>query len=328
MNKELAQQNTLLHYKPLEDKPHFHPAPEQQHNPEDMLLLVSGTENTLSSCSLVLSAVGITHTCNHSCQEIMVRGLDFSRAQEQLQDYYAENENWPPPPLPQIDQVRSPGNPPTFIIMSMLALFFWATGEWSNTNIWFVRGAVDSDAIIHGEQWWRLVTGLTLHADIVHLVGNCFIGGFLVHLLCQITGYGLGWFLLILSGTCGNLLNILFRDQTHLSVGFSTAIFAAIGIFTGLRLRGLSSRHLKEMLVPLGAGAGLLAFLGTEGVRTDIGAHFSGFICGIALGGIVRITHLIRDSDSPFLQRVLFSSTLIMIFFCWRLALSGNILSH
>ena len=46
--------------------------------------------------------------------------------------------------------------------------------------------AGDSAAILNNFQLYRLVTALTLHADIVHLLGNCFLGGFLLHFFFHI----------------------------------------------------------------------------------------------------------------------------------------------
>ena len=36
---------------------------------------------------------------------------------------------------------------------------------------WSEVGRVSGEQILHG-QWWRVVTALTLHADVMHLVGN------------------------------------------------------------------------------------------------------------------------------------------------------------
>ena len=121
----------------------------------------------------------------------------------------------------------------------------------------------------------------------MHLAGNCLIGGLVIHLLCKVLGYGSGWLLLLLAGAGGNLLNVALRQGPHFSVGLSTSVFAAIGILTGLQIVRFRTRSLRECLLPLGAGAGLLAFLGSEGVRTDLGAHLFGFLVGIGCGAVV-----------------------------------------
>jgi rhomboid protease GluP len=204
--------------------------------------------------------------------------------------------------------------------LGVLALFFTYTGPWSAGNPWFIRGAIDSAAVLDRGEWWRLLTALTLHADQVHLVGNCLIGGVILHFLGKTFGYGLAWLLLLFNGGLANFLNIALRRQPHLSVGLSTSIFAAIGLFTGLQLSRFKTRPLRELLLPLAAGAGLLAFLGSEGIRTDLGAHFFGFICGVCCGAGLDLAGILERTRRPFVQCVLFLISLATILLCWLLA--------
>jgi membrane associated rhomboid family serine protease len=204
-------------------------------------------------------------------------------------------------------------------MIGALFLFFQLTGPWQGKSLWFQIGAIDNHAILEQGQWWRLITALTLHADEMHLLGNCLIGGFMVHLLCRTIGFGSAWFLLLLTGAFGNLLNIIFRDTIHYSVGFSTAVFAAIGMFSGLQMKK-NRFTLSGILLPLGAGIGLLAFLGTEGERTDLGAHLWGFGCGIVAGLLTVVTRLSEKADNQSIQRILFWCALSIIFSCWWLA--------
>jgi membrane associated rhomboid family serine protease len=241
-------------------------------------------------------------------------------AQLHLNCYQEENLFWPPPPPPQLPV--HPETPPTLLLMGALALFFYHTGPWSEGNVWFLQGAINSNAILQQGEWWRLVTALTLHADLVHLVGNCLIGGAMIHFLGKMLGYGLAWLLLIVSGAVGNLLNILLREQLHLSVGLSTAIFATIGIFTGVRLIQMHRRSFREFLLPLGAGIGLFAFLGGEGARTDIGAHFFGFISGLFCGLFLGSTSVAATTRSPWPQAILLVVAISIVQVCWALALS------
>jgi len=205
--------------------------------------------------------------------------------------------------------------------MTLLALFFAHTGSWSTGNNWFAQGAVDGPAILEQGEWWRLATALTLHADLVHLAGNGLIGGLMIHLLGKTVGYGLAWLLLIVSGMAGNLLNVAVRHQPHLSVGLSTAVFAAIGLLVGPQLGHRRTRSLKELLLPLGAGAGLLAALGSEGARTDLGAHFFGGVVGLCCGVLLEMTGAVARCRRPFIQALLFSLAVTILMWCWRLAL-------
>jgi len=277
--------------------------------------IARGTARHLSSCALVLEAMGIEYLQTETV--LAVRPADEDQACRQLQAFLDENRHWPQtsPALPQ----RQTAQPPTLLMIGGLALFFLLTGPWGENNPWFQAGAIDSNQILQRGEWWRLVTALTLHAGTAHLLGNCLIGGFMVHLLCKTIGSGSAWFFLLLAGASGNLFNIIFRETTHHSVGFSTAVFAAIGIFTGLKI--LSQKFsFMTILLPLGAGMGLLAFLGTEGAQTDLGAHLFGFSCGISCGFLIKATGWIKTTDHHQIQSILLTTAILLIVSCWWLA--------
>lgn len=285
-------------------------------NGDELLVVARGSESHLAICSLVLSAVGIDHLQTEST--LMVHPEDEEKANRNLQAYMEENRGWPPPQ--DWRQARKQtAQPPTLLMIGSLFLFFLVTGPWQQGNPWFQAGSIDSAGILQQGEYWRLITALSLHADGMHLLGNCLIGGLMVHLLGKTIGYGTGWLLLFLTGAAGNLINIAVRSTTHHSVGFSTAVFAAIGMFSGLQLKG---RNLSPMgiVLPLGAGVGLLAFLGTEGERTDIGAHLFGFCCGLAAGLLVKLTGLSEMDDNRTLQRILFILALGLLVAAWWLA--------
>jgi len=286
--------------------------------------VVSGPAEHLIICSLVLDAVGIPNRIDSLRAELIVPDSLANEAKNQLESYFEENANWPEPP-PSISG-RSPEMPqPTVLLIGCLAVFFLVTGPWSDHNAWFANGAIHSRAILEKNEWWRLVTALTLHADFLHLAGNCLIGGFLVHLLATQLGSGLSWMLLIICGTAGNYLNIAARETAHYSVGFSTSIFGAIGLFSGMQMVSGRKFRLRTILIPLGSGAGLLAMLGVEGERTDLGAHFFGFLCGVVLGMAVGLFSLQSLANRSILQRILLLLTLGAVIFCWLLAMRKSL---
>ncbi len=280
------------------------------------ITIKTGSHEAINAYSLVLSAVGIEHLISIHQDAVLVQETDAQAALNHLESYIAENTNWPP----KFDTVWLPPHftpQITIGLMALLAFFHWVTGSWSPDNLWFHNGAVDSRAILQHNQWWRLVTALTLHADPVHLMGNCLIGGHIILLLSRILGYGLCWSMLLTTGATGNLLNTLFRTQQHLSVGFSTAVFSAIGMVTGIHLATMGKTSLKHCILSLGAGAGLCIFLGSTDGRTDIGAHVFGFGCGLVAGGICVQLKLAQKTASQQVQQLLFLSFLILVTGCW-----------
>lgn len=234
--------------------------------------------------SLVLLAAGIPHLTREEGSDyvIMVPAGQVEQAAREIGVFEEENRHWPPPKfLGPLDGKPVDKHPPTILLMGGLLVFHGITGPFISHSRWFMTGAVDSRAILEGGEWWRLITGLTLHSDSVHLLGNLLIGGMVIHFLSRLLGTGLGWFMLVMAGVLGNLINVMARGPGHLSVGFSTAVFAAVGILCGCNLRSFT---LRSVLLPLGAGVALLAMLGTSGERTDLGAHLWGLLVGLAGG--------------------------------------------
>jgi len=103
--------------------------------------------------------------------------------------------------------------------------------------------------------------------------------------VCSVTGWGLGWLLILISGICGNILNAYFYNYGHRSIGASTAVFGAVGLLCAYqfikRVRSRGSRF--QIWLPLGAGLALLAFLGAS-THTDIMAHLFGLLSGMVIG--------------------------------------------
>lgn len=119
-------------------------------------------------------------------------------------------------------------------------------------------------------QWYRSITALTLHADLLHLTGNTVSGALFLPLLARLVGVGRAVYLTMLGGTA------------VVSMVFSTALFAVMGALAGVM--SLQRRGGRNMFLPVAAGVGLLALLGTEGERTDYAARVAGLACGLVLG--------------------------------------------
>jgi membrane associated rhomboid family serine protease len=70
------------------------------------------------------------------------------------------------------------------------------------------------------------------------------------------------------------------------------------------------------------SGLALLAFLGSSGERTDLGAHLFGLLCGLVFGNFVRRPIFARLRGSFLMQTFLGAFTLIIFYGCWLLALN------
>jgi membrane associated rhomboid family serine protease len=169
--------------------------------------------------------------------------------------------------------------------------------------------------ILRGELY-RTVTSLMIHANALHLVANVFCIAVFGTAVCQITGPGVGWFMILLTGVGGNFMNAMLYRSHHVSVGSSTAIFGAVGILAGyqfLKRFRLSGRRRKAWL-PLAAGVALLAFLGSS-KYADITAHLFGFLVGIVAG--VSYGFLVKQPAGKLLQACCVTVALIVIITAW-----------
>ena len=209
---------------------------------------------------------------------------------------------------------------------------------------WLTIGGLDAYRVAVSDEWWRAVTSLTLHADAAHLVSNLVMGVVFGIPLCRHTGVGLGFLLTILAGTLGNLATAHIRPASFLSQGFSTAVFASVGLLAAFAA-AFAARHavaaasdykpgtafkqgILKALVPLGAGFGFLAMLGgSDAPNVDYLAHTLGFAAGIALGLMIAFGApkmlTLQGKRNAALQGASLVLAAALLALCWRAALAG-----
>lgn len=298
---------------------------KQQPDREVRLRSLSSVEQ-LNTCSLILSAAGISHRINFISSnhiELFVSLDSLAEARSELDQFDEENRNWPP-------QATEDDYAPIFramapVVIAALVYLYNLSGEWSFQSRLFAEGAGDSEAILRGGELYRLVTALTLHADSVHLMGNCFLGGFLLHFLLLTTGNGIGLATVLLSSTAANFINVYLRGPGHLFVGFSTAVFVVIGMLCVIGFSRKDTTNFFPLLMPVMAGLALLALLGSSGERTDLGGHLFGLLCGLAAGNIVKLPQFTQLRESMALQISLSLFSILAVLGCWSLALSPSV---
>ncbi len=231
-----------------------------------------------------------------------------------------ERENPPAPEREETTAEETRSSQAGTLAAVSLVVFFFVTGPRSPGNPWFQAGSADAERILAGESW-RVVTALTLHADLAHVAANAVMGALLVNAVCGALGNGVGLAAVLLAGIGGNWVNALVHASFHSSVGASTAVFAALGLLCGpaLSRRRRRGERGPRLLVPLGAGLGLIAMLGVGGVQTDIWAHLFGFAVGVFLGLPLAFTD--PRMPGPPLQISCGALALAMTLGSWGLAL-------
>lgn len=298
------------------------PAPN---DPDLLPVLMTGEPDRLHICSLILSAADIPHTISADRVGgwvILTSSTLAGRATAEIAAYDQENYDWPLQP-PKADDFNPYFRAQAILVVVSLMLFYAVTGQWTPHSLWFSRGAVDSARILDHGEYVRLMTGLTLHADLVHLLGNCFLGGFLLHFFFLLIGNGIGIFALLTTACLANYINVLAHGPGHHSVGFSTAVFAVIGILCALNYRHYRFSRPERLLLPLMAGAAMLAMLGSgdETGRTDLGAHLFGLLAGICTGTLLGLDRIFCLRHNVRLQFALSVLSLASVVIGWDIAL-------
>jgi membrane associated rhomboid family serine protease len=178
------------------------------------------------------------------------------------------------------------------MVALVLVGFYGLTGprEAVSPTEWFPRGEASSQAILAG-QWWRAITALTLHADLLHLFGNVVATVIFVGAAGRWLGPGMAAALMMAAAAAANVLTAVVHGPGHHSVGASTATFAALGILAGLQLirRWRLGPLKRRAWLPIGAGLALFAMLGV-GEHADVVAHLFGLGVGAVVGTATAVT--------------------------------------
>jgi rhomboid protease GluP len=253
------------------------------------LLFSRLTAEKAHTYSLVLSAVGVAHKVRRQgpVWSIAVWPAQRAAAVEAIALYLKEN-----PRQPDRDPSFLAGGARTFsafYVTGILVLIHFLISPGIERGHFVSVFGADAARIMGGEIY-RCTTALLLHADIAHLLGN--VAGLIVFgtVTASLCGWGLGWFLILAAGIAGNWITAWWYGGHHLSIGASTGVFGAVGMCTALSLwhsrarKNPSLRRSWRRWMPLAGGMALLGVLGTA-PQTDLMAHLSGFLSGLAFGG-------------------------------------------
>lgn len=274
--------------------------------------------------ALVLQALDIPGELSRDEEgwQLRVNEADRPRALAELDAFAAENRDWPRKarPLARL----APGVHGVVGYIVILLAVAWCQSYGVFDSDWLRLGGAQARAITNGE-WWRAVTALTLHLDLGHLAGNLFFGALFGVFIGQYVGSGVAWLGILLAGTAGNLANSWLQQPWHSSAGASTAVFAALGMLSAYvwRRRADFDERWPYRWAPIMAGVALLAYTGAGGERTDVGAHLTGFLCGLAAGamfGSVEQSHF----RNRVLQLACAAATVVLVIASWGLALAAG----
>jgi rhomboid protease GluP len=193
----------------------------------------------------------------------------------------------------------------------------------NRTDAFRAIGRSQAALVLEG-QWWRLVTALTLHADLPHVIGNTLFGGFFLAAVAGRLGIGFAVLAFVVSGTLGNFANALYYGSAHSSVGASTGVFGLVGVLAGLAAwrRHQMATPGRGAWVAFAAALGIVAMLGSGGPKVDFSAHLFGLAAGGITGLLLATPFAGRSQPNKTSQILAMAAAIAIILTAWARALS------
>lgn len=149
-------------------------------------------------------------------------------------------------------------------------------------------GGLEWNKVVYGDQGWRLVTCIWLHAGVIHLLANMLSLVFIGIRLEQQFGFVRIGIIYLVSGFGGSILSSLFI-QRNISVGASGALFGLLGAMLSELITNWSIYTNKAaalftlvVIIAINLAVGILP-------HVDNFAHIGGFLTGFLLGFILLL---------------------------------------
>ncbi|SRR5579871_359994 len=177
-------------------------------------------------------------------------------------------------------------------------------------------GANYGPAILFYHQYWRLLTGAFLHANLMHLLFNMWVLADVGQSVEEMYGSTRFITLYVWTALCGSLASYFWRYPYNNMVGASGAVFGLFGVMIayGFNHKTAMAQQIKSMFIRW-AIFGLIFGL-MPGV--DNSAHIGGLAGGFVFGLVV--------SDTPSLTTEAISFWKVLSYASWMAIAGGLVL--
>ncbi|MHC9542065.1 MAG: rhomboid family intramembrane serine protease [Vulcanimicrobiota bacterium] len=151
----------------------------------------------------------------------------------------------------------------------------------------FIIGGLNGVKVFHGE-WWRMVTSLFIHIDIMHFFWNAYVLYYLCPPLEKKVDASKFLSLYFFAGLVGNVLTIFLKPHVW-SAGASGCLYGIIGAYLGLHLR---CRPFYANIIYSLAFMVVIDFIVAlfPAMRINMLAHMGGLAAGIVLSFFMKVS--------------------------------------
>lgn len=321
--------------------------PHDSQHPESWVWLTSVPESELSSLGLLLGSQSILFIPSTQAPEqffndeslssllhhegqiaFYIQYKDLNSARLQMSLWTQENQLKDIPEDEVIQPIPELSVSP-LSILAIPALFYILLPLLGDYPLLKESGLNNAQKVLLEGEWWRLWTALTLHADHKHLLSNLISGYFVLNLLRTRFATSKQWLSLLIMSGVANYFVVFTHGadamMNHRSLGFSTFVFAALGMLAAAETKNLylqKSLQFKK-LTPFTSSFFIVVMMGL-GEGSDILAHFYGFFFGLIPGIFLRLRQdSFNEPTRPLkpLDLTLWTMGLGLILCSWALAL-------
>ncbi len=206
----------------------------------------------------------------------------------------------------------------TYLFISLLVFFYLIPIVFGDNQKFLNDFCLYGPYIREYQEYYRMITGGFLHANLLHLLFNCYALYVLGSQVESFMGKGKYFLIYFFSLLISSLMSITFSD--YASIGASGAIFGLMGslLYFGYHYRIYLGNTLKSQLIPLIVLNLVLGFL-LPGIDyfAHIGGLIGGFLITMAVG--VRFKSTISEKINGSIITFVFTAFMIyMAFFMVR----------
>jgi membrane associated rhomboid family serine protease len=164
-------------------------------------------------------------------------------------------------------------------------------GGWGHPVVLYRLGAFDPYAVLFEHQYWRLLTALFLHYNVIHISFNLFALYVLGPSLERTIGsmrFAICYLLSGLGSTGGVLLlTVLQFTRPSELVGASGCIMGVVGAWAGFLIRHRHLPQARERLLNILLIVAIQTAFDLSTPEVSMGAHVCGLITGFCVGLLV-----------------------------------------